>query len=88
MAIRFIYNEKYNSHNTPMFKNLHLLHAVDIFKLACFNFFSSKCENRIIPDYFKNMFLIHGKERVAIMKLYMSLFCELLILLNNNELLL
>ena len=41
-----------------MFKNLHLLQAVDIFKLACFKFFY-KCENRIIPDYFKNMFLTH-----------------------------
>ena len=35
-AIRFISNAKYNSHTTPMFKNLHLLQAVDIFKLACF----------------------------------------------------
>ena len=41
-----------------MFKNLQLLQAVDIFKLACFKFFY-KCENRIIPDYFKNMFLTH-----------------------------
>ena len=57
-AIRFIYNAKYNSHTTPMFKNLQLLQAVDIFKLACFNFFY-KCENRIIPDYFKNMYLTH-----------------------------
>ena len=57
-AIRFIYNAKYISHTTPMFKNLHLLQAVDIFKLACFTFFY-KCENRIIPDYFKNMFLTH-----------------------------
>ena len=37
-AIRFIYNAKYNSHTTSMFKNLHLLQAVDIFKLACFDF--------------------------------------------------
>ena len=57
-AIIFIYNAKYNSHTTPMFKNLQLLQAVDIFKLACFKFFY-KCENRIIPDYFKNMFLTH-----------------------------
>ena len=41
-----------------MFKNLHLLQAVDIFKFASFKFFY-KCENRIIPDYFKNMFLTH-----------------------------
>ena len=39
-----------------MFNNLQLLQAVDIFKLACFKLFY-KCENRIIPDYFKNMFL-------------------------------
>ena len=58
VAIRFIYNAKYNSHATPMFKNLQLLQAVDIFKLACFKFFY-KCENRIIPDYFTNMFLTH-----------------------------
>ena len=51
-AIRFIYNAKYNSHTTIMFKNLHLLQAVDIFKLARFNFLY-KCENRLIPDYFK-----------------------------------
>ena len=38
-AIRFISNANYNSHTTPMFKNLHLLQAVDIFKLACFKFF-------------------------------------------------
>ena len=57
-AIRFISNAKYNSHTTPMFKNLQLLQAVDIFKQACFKFFY-KCENRIIPDYFKNMFLTH-----------------------------
>ena len=61
-AIRFIYNAKYNSHTTPMFKNLQLLQAVDIFKLACFKFFY-KCENRIIPDYFKNMFLTHEHKR-------------------------
>ena len=56
-AIRFISNAKYNSHTTPMFKNLQL-QAVDIFKLACFKFFY-KCENRIIPDYLKNLFLTH-----------------------------
>ena len=57
-AIRLIYNAKYNSHTTPMFKNLQLLQAVDIFKLTCFKFFY-KCENRIVPDYLKNMFLTH-----------------------------
>ena len=30
---------KYNSHTSPVFKNLQLLQAVDIFKLSCFNFF-------------------------------------------------
>ena len=49
-AIRFISNAKYNSHTAPMFKNLQLLQAVDIFKLACFKLFY-QCENRIIPDY-------------------------------------
>ena len=43
-------------------KNLQLLQAVDIFKLACFKFFY-KCENRRIPDYFKNMFLTHDNTR-------------------------
>ena len=38
-AIRYISNAKYNSHTTPVFKNLQLLQAVDIFKLAYFNFF-------------------------------------------------
>ena len=45
-----------------MFKNLHLLQAVDIFKLACIKFVY-KCENRIIPDYFKNMFLTLNTQR-------------------------
>ena len=62
-AIRYISNAKYNSHTTPVFKNLQLLQAVDIFKLACFNFFFYKCENRRIPDYFKNMFLTHDNTR-------------------------
>ena len=57
-AIRFISNAKYISHTTPVFKNLQLLQAVDIFKLALSNSFY-KCENRRIPDYFKNMFLTH-----------------------------
>ena len=61
-AITFISNAKYNSHTTPMFKKLHLLQAVDIFKLACFKFVY-KCENRIIPDYFKNMFLTHERSK-------------------------
>ena len=61
-AIRYISNAKYNSHTTPVFKNLQLLQAVDIFKLACFNFFY-KCENRRIPDYFINMFLTHDNTR-------------------------
>ena len=46
-AIRFISNAKYNSHTTPVFKNLQLLQAVDIFKLT----------------YFKNMFLTHENTR-------------------------
>ena len=54
----YITNAKYNSHTTPMFRNLQLLQAVDIVKLACFKFFY-KCGNSIIPDYFKNMFLTH-----------------------------
>ena len=58
-AIRFISNAKYNSHTTPVFKNLQLLQAVGIFKVACFNQFFYKCESRRIPDYFKNMFLTH-----------------------------
>ena len=62
-AIRFISNAKYNSHTTPMFKNLQILRSVDIFKLACFKFFY-KCENRIIPDYFKNMFLTHERTKI------------------------
>ena len=61
-AIRFISNANYNSHTTPMFKNLQLLQAVDIFKLACFKLFY-KCENRIIPDYFKNMFQTHEHKK-------------------------
>ena len=62
-AIRYISNAKYNSHTTPVFKNLQLLQAVDIFKLACFNFFLNKCENRRIPDYLKNIFPTHDNTR-------------------------
>ena len=44
------------------FKNRQLIQAVNIFKLACFNLFY-KCENRRIPDYFKNLFLTHENTR-------------------------
>ena len=58
-AIRFISNAKYNSHATPMSSSTT---GSGHFKLACFKFFY-KCENRIIPDYFKNMFLTHKRSK-------------------------
>ena len=38
-AIRSIPNSKYNSHSTPLFKELELLKADDLFKLSCMTFF-------------------------------------------------
>ena len=43
-AIRLISNAKYNSHTTPMFNNLQLLQAVDIFKPASNSFINVRIE--------------------------------------------
>ena len=47
-VIRFLTNSKFNSHTPPLFKQLGLLKAVDIFKLACFKLLY-KYENRKLP---------------------------------------
>ena len=49
-VIRFLTNSKFNSHTAPLFKQLGLLNAVDIFKLACFKLLY-KYENRKLPSY-------------------------------------
>ena len=54
-AIKALSNSKHNSHATPLFKNLELLKADNIYKLSCFKLFY-KYKNGKIPDYFKNMF--------------------------------
>ena len=56
-VIRFLTKCKFNSHTAPLFKQLGLLKAVDIFKLACFNLLY-KYENRKLPSYFNGMFVL------------------------------
>ena len=56
-VIRFLTNSKFNSHTAPLFKQLGLLKAVDIFKLAYFKLLY-KYENRKLPSYFNGMFVL------------------------------
>ena len=58
-AIRSISNSKYNSHSTPLFKELELLKADDLFKLSCMTVFY-RYKNGTIPEYFKDMFTGNG----------------------------
>ena len=57
-AVRAITNSKYNCHTTPLFKQLDLLKANDIFKLSCFKLLY-KYENDNLPIYFNGMFVTH-----------------------------
>ena len=56
-VIRFLTNSKFNSHTAPLFKQLGLLKAVDIFKLACFKLLY-KYENIKLPSYVNGMFVL------------------------------
>ena len=56
-VIRFLTNSKLNTHTAPLLKQLGLLKAVDIFKLACFKLLY-KYENRKLPSYFNGMFVL------------------------------
>ena len=58
-VIRFLTNSKFNTHTAPLFKQLGLLKAVDIFKLACFKLLY-KYENRKLPSYFNGMFVLQN----------------------------
>ena len=61
-AIRSISKSKYHSHSTPLFKELELLKADDLFKLSCMTFFY-RYKNGTILEYFKDMFT--GNEKVS-----------------------
>ena len=50
-VIIFLTNSKFNLHTAPLFKQLGLLKAVDIFKLACFKLLYNY-EHRKLPSYF------------------------------------
>ena len=56
-VIRFLTNSTFNSHTAPLFKQLGLLKAADIFKLACFKLLN-KYENSNLPSYFNGMFVL------------------------------
>ena len=56
-VMRFLTNSKFNSHTAPLFKQLGLLKAADIFKLACFKLLY-KDENSKLPSYFNGMFVL------------------------------
>ena len=62
-VIRFVTNSKFNSHTAPLFKQLGLLKAADIFKLARFNFLY-KYENRKLPIYFNGTFVLQHDDVV------------------------
>ena len=53
-AIRTVTNSKYNAHCDPLFKNLSLLKACDIYHISELKFYF-KYMNDTLPAYFKNM---------------------------------
>ena len=61
-AITSILNSKYNSHGTPLIKELELLKADDLFKLSYMTFFY-RYKNGTVPEYFKDFFI--GNENVS-----------------------
>ena len=56
-VIRFLTNSKFNSHTAPLFKQLGLLKAADIFK-SDFVKLLYKYENSKLPSYFNGMFVL------------------------------
>ena len=54
-VIRCIAQFKYNSHTSPLFKNLSVLKIVDVYKMACLKLFY-KFKQANVPDYFLQMF--------------------------------
>jgi hypothetical protein len=54
-AIRAITNSKYNSHTTPLFKDMHILKLEDTYKLSCLKFYH-KCIHKEVPKYFSSFF--------------------------------
>ena len=56
-VIGLLTNSKFNSHTAPLFKQLGLLNAADIFKLPCFKLLY-KYENSKLPSYFNGMFVL------------------------------
>ena len=56
-VIRFLTNSKFNSRTAPLFKQLDLLKALGIFKLACLKLLYTY-ENRKLPIYFNGMFVL------------------------------
>ena len=62
-VVRFLTNSKFNSHTAPLFKQLGLLKAVDIFILACLKLLY-KYENRKLSSYFNGMFVLQHDNEV------------------------
>ena len=62
-VIRLLTNSKFNSHTAPLFKQLGLLKAADIFKLACFKLLF-KYENSKLPSYANGMFVLQHADVV------------------------
>ena len=54
-VIRCIAQSKYNSHTSPLFKNIGVLKMVDVYKMACLKLFD-KFKHDNVPDYFLQMF--------------------------------
>ena len=61
-VIRCIVQSKYNSHASPLFKNLSLLTIVDVYKMAFFKLFD-KFKDANVPDYFLQMFFTRDNLR-------------------------
>ena len=62
-VIRCIAQSKYNSHTSPLFKNLSVLKIVDVYKMDCLKLFY-KCKHANVPNYFMQMFFTRDNLRV------------------------
>ena len=59
-AIRAVTNTKYNAHTDPLFKELNVLKATDIYKLEALKFVK-KCELNLAPQIIKQLFAKTGE---------------------------
>ena len=81
--IRCIAQSKYNSHTSPLFKNLSVLNIVDVYKMACLKLFY-KFKHANVPNYFLQMFFTRDNLRpIRIVRVPQRLITDDIIVQND-----